>query len=65
MTYLVFHLVGYEKKDQLGNLEDKVVIRLIDTDYISALERARAIISKPFWTLGEVVEYRESKDGNK
>jgi len=65
MTYLVFHLVGYEKKDQLGNLEDKVVIRLIDTDYISALERAKQIIEKPFWLLGEVIEYKEKEDGNK
>jgi len=65
MTYLVFHLVGYEKKDQLGNLEDKVVIRLIDTTYENALERAKQIIEKPFWLLGEVIEYKEKSDGNK
>lgn len=57
MTYLVFHIVGYDRKDELGNLLDKVVLRLIDEDYISALERAQEIIEKPFWTLGEVVEY--------
>ena len=58
-TYLIFHVVGYDKKDQLGNLEDKVVIRLIDTTYESALKRAKKIIDKPFWILGEVVEYKE------
>lgn len=61
MTYLIFHIVGYEKIDQLGNLEDKVVIRLIDTTYENALERAKKIIDKPFWLLAEVVEYREGK----
>ena len=60
-TYLIFHIVGYEKIDQLGNLEDKVVIRLIDTTYENALERAKKIIDKPFWLLAEVVEYREGK----
>lgn len=64
MTYLVFHLVGYEKRDQLGNLEDKVVIRLIDTTYENALERAKQIIEKPFWVLGEVIEYKEKQDGS-
>jgi len=61
MSYLVFHLVGYEKKDELGNLHEKVVIRLIDTTYELALKRAKAIIVKPFWTLGEVVEYHEKE----
>jgi|GEM_PF-4143386 hypothetical protein len=56
-TYLIFHVVGYEQKDQFGNLEDKVVIRLIDTTYESALNRAKKIVDKPFWLLGEVVEY--------
>jgi hypothetical protein len=57
MTYLVFHIVGYDRKDELGNLIDKVILRLIDTNYETALERAKTIIDKPFWTLGEVVEY--------
>lgn len=60
-TYLIFHIVGYTKQDQLGNLEEKVVIRLIDTSYNSALERAKKIIEKPFWLLAEVVEYQEGK----
>jgi hypothetical protein len=59
MTYLVFHIVGYDRKDEFGNLLDKVILRLIDTDYESALERAKIIIDKPFWTLGEVVEYHK------
>jgi len=61
VTYLVFHLVGYSRADELGNLQDKVVIRLIDTTYESALERAKKIIDKPFWMLGEVVEYQKEK----
>lgn len=60
-TYLVFHIVGFEKQDPLGNLDAKVVLRLIDTTYDSALKRAKKIIEKPFWTLGEVVEYKEEK----
>jgi len=62
MTYLVFHIVGYDRKDELGNLIDKVVLRLIDTDYETALERAKLIIDKPFWTLGEVVEYQQKEN---
>jgi len=62
-TYLVFHVVGYEQKDQLGNLEDKVVIRLIDKTYEKALDRAKKIIEKPFWLLGEVIEYEEKVNG--
>ncbi len=61
MTYLVFHIVGYSRADELGNLQDKVVIRLIDTTYESALERAKKIIDKPFWLLAEVVEYQKEK----
>jgi len=38
-TYLIFHIVGFTKQDPVGNLEDKVVIRLIDTSYESALKR--------------------------
>jgi len=61
VTYLVFHLVGYSRADELGNLQDKVVIRLIDTTYESALERAKKIIDKPFWLLAECVEYQKEK----
>ena len=61
MTYLVFHLVGYSRADELGNLQDKVVIRLIDTTYENALERAKKIIDKPFWLLAECVEYQKEK----
>ena len=61
MTYLVFHIVGYDFKDELGNLHEKTVLRLIDTSYESALERAKTIIDKPFWVLGEVVEYHNKE----
>lgn len=61
MTYLIFHIVGYNRADELGNLQDKVVIRLIDTTYENALERAKKIIEKPFWLLAEVVEYQKEK----
>lgn len=60
-TYLIFHIVGFDKQDQLGNLDGKVVIRLIDTSYESALKRAKKMIEKPFWLLAEVVEYQEGK----
>lgn len=60
-TYLIFHIVGYTKQDPVGNLEEKVVIRLIDTSYDSALKRAKKMIEKPFWILAEVVEYQEGK----
>lgn len=60
-TYLVFHVVGFEKKDPLGNLEEKIVLRLIDASYEKALERAKKLIDKPFWVLGEVIEYKEGE----
>jgi len=59
MTYLLFHIVGYNGEDPLHNLEDKIVIRLIDTTYESALKRAKKLVEKKFWTLGEVVEFKE------
>lgn len=64
-TYLVFHIVGYKKwtQNQLGqsDMEDKVVLRLIDKTYDSALKRAKAIISRDNWLLAEVIEYQEDK----
>ena len=56
-TYLVFHIIGFEQKDQLGNYIDRVVLRLVGTSYEEALERAKKIVEKPNWILGEVVEY--------
>lgn len=61
MTYLLFHIVGYNGEDPMHNLEDKVVIRLIDTTYESALERAKKIIEKKWWLLAEVVEFNKEK----
>lgn len=61
MTYLIFTLVGYTSRDEMKNLEDKVVFRLIDTSYESALARAKTLFDKPFWLLAEVVEYQEGK----
>lgn len=64
MTYVVFHLVGYtEQKETVRGLEltDKVVVRLIDTSYESALQRAQLIIKRPNWLLAEVIEYMEGK----
>jgi hypothetical protein len=52
-------MVGYEGEDPLHNLEDKVVVRLIDTSYEKALERAKKIIEKKFWLLAECVEFKE------
>jgi len=59
MTYLLFHMVGYNGEDPLHNLEDKVVIRLIDKTAKSALERAKKMIEKKFWEIAEVVEFKE------
>jgi hypothetical protein len=38
-----------------------VVIRLIDTSYESALERAKKIIEKKWWLLAEIVEFYKEK----
>ena len=40
-------------------MEDKVVIRLIDKTYESALKRAKKIIKRDQWVLAECVEYKE------
>ena len=62
MTYVIFHLVGYTKQNELtGELDGKVVVRLIDTSYESALQRAKLIVDKQFWLLAEVVEYQKEK----
>lgn len=63
-TYLIFHIVGYTKWDKtpMGDqMEDKVVIRLIDTSFENALKRAKRIISRDQWMLAEVVEYKEGR----
>jgi len=64
-TYLVFHIVGYEKyvdHPVQGQIMDKkVVLRLIDTAYEKALTRAKKLIKRDQWLLAEVVEYREDK----
>lgn len=64
-TYLVFHIVGYTKwaKNSLGQDEmvDKVIIRLIDTTYESALARAQMTVKRDQWLLAEVVEFKEGK----
>jgi len=64
MSYLIFHLVGYTKwvTTPMGQeMEDKVIIRLIDDSYESALKRAKKIIKRDQWILAEVVEYKEDK----
>jgi hypothetical protein len=60
-TYMVFVLIGYQVKDVANNFVDKVVVRLIDTDYESALERAKKVIEKPLWFLAEVIEYQKGQ----
>lgn len=63
-TYLIFSIVGYKKweKTPMGDqMEDKVVLRLIDTTYESALKRAKKIVKRDQWLLAEVVEYKEDK----
>ena len=63
-TYLIFHLVGYTKWEETlrgQEMKDKVILRLIDTNYESALQRAKNIIERDQWLLAEVVEYKEDK----
>ena len=60
-SYLLFHIVGYNTKNSELDLTDKVVISLIDKTYESALKRAHEIVSRNFWFLAEVVEYKETK----
>jgi len=57
MTYLLFHIVGYNGEDPLHNLEEKVVIRLIDKTPESALARAKKMVEKKFWIMAECCEY--------
>lgn len=65
MTYLIFHIVGYTRweTNAIGQQEmiDKVVVRLIDKTYESALKRAQDLIKRDQWVLAEVVEYKEDK----
>ena len=60
-TYLLFHVVGYNGEDPLHNLDDKVVIRLIDTTVESAMERAKKLVEKKFWLTAEIVEFTKEK----
>jgi len=57
--YLLFHIVGYDTKINDIEFTNKVVIRLIDKTYESALERARKIVPRAFHFLAEVVEFKE------
>ena len=61
MTYLLFHMVGYNGEDPLHNLESKVVIRLIDETAESALARAKKMVEKKFWEIAEIVEFHKEK----
>lgn len=63
-TYLVFHIVAYNKSVGEGlnvDFTDKVVLRLIDSTLDSAIARAKQIIERNFYFLAEVVEYNKGK----
>lgn len=63
-TYMVFHIVAYNKTVGEGvNIDfiDKVVLRLIDLTLDSAIERAKKIVQREFFMLAEVVEYNKDK----
>jgi hypothetical protein len=62
ITYLLFHMVGYNGEDPLHNLEEKVVIRLIDTNVDSALDRAKRLVEKKWWIVAEIVEFKDKED---
>jgi len=55
MKYSI-HIVGYTKQDPVGNLEDKVVIRLVDKNPANALLRAKKLIKKDNWLIAEIIE---------
>lgn len=57
--YLLFHIVGYDTKINELEFTNKVVIRLIDKDCDSALERAKKLISRAFYFVAEIVEFKE------
>lgn len=71
-TYLIFHIVGFRKwvenPIQGQIMEDKVVLRLIDSSYKEALKRAKKLIKRDQWFLAEVIEFllekRFSEDKN-
>lgn len=55
MNYSI-HIVGYSKQDPVGNLEDRVVIRLVDKNPENALLRAKKLVKKDNWLIAEIVE---------
>lgn len=55
MKYSI-HIVGFKKLDPVGNYEERVVIRLVDTKVENALSRAKKLIKKDNWFVAEVVE---------
>ena len=63
MKYSI-HIVGYKKVDPVGNFEDKVVIRLIDTDVSNALKRAKKLVRRDNWLIAEIIEM-EKEDASK
>ena len=63
MKYSI-HLVGYKKLDPVGNLEDKVVVRLVDTKVSNALARAEVLVKRDNWLVAEVIELEEQDEFN-
>jgi hypothetical protein len=57
--YLLFHIVGYDTKINDIDFTNKVVVRLIDKDCDSALERAKKLITRALWFVAEIVEFKE------
>ena len=55
MKYSV-NIVGYTKQDPVGNLEDRIVIRLVDKNPANALLRAKKLIKKDNWLIAEIIE---------
>lgn len=65
-TFLIFHIVAYNNTVDLPNKQvdftDKVVLRLIDKDYPSALSKAKTIVERKSYFLAEVVEYQDKEN---
>ena len=53
---MVFIIQAFENQSPEGRLSDVTTIELWDTNYDSALERTKKIISKPFYRLLSVIE---------
>ena len=53
---LVFIVQGYEKRNEMGNLEEVIIFELFAKTEKEALKKAKKIIKKPFYRISGVIE---------